>query len=221
MPIKLVAFDWNGTILSDARLVFKAQNGVLNHFGHQLIDFKKFQDTYAIPVVNIWTALGFNKDFFAKHSDEIQKKFMSGYEPGESTCRMRLGAREILEWLEQNNIQAVIFSNHPTEHIRAQLQKRNMSQFFLEVLGRDPNNAHMHVRGKGAKLNIFVNSLKLRPEEVLTVGDTDEEIEIGKEYGFHTAALTDGYQSVARLKAAQPNFIISNLKQLKEIIKNL
>lgn len=221
MPIKLVAFDWNGTILSDARLVMKAQNGVLNHFGHQLIDFKKFQETYAIPVINIWTALGFSKDFFTEHSDEIQTKFMSGYEPGESDCRMRLGAREILEWLDQSQIKAVIFSNHPTEHIRAQLQKRDLAHLFQQVLGRDPQNFHMHVRGKGAKLNAYIKSLKLKPNEVVTVGDTDEEIDIGKEFGYYTVALTDGYQSLKRLKAAQPNFIIRNLKQLKEIFNTL
>ncbi|MBX4191563.1 MAG: HAD family hydrolase [Candidatus Doudnabacteria bacterium] len=218
--IKLVAFDWNGTILSDTNPVLRAENAVRDEFGLKDTNLKEFQDQYDIPIKKYWLAAGFDEAQFDRESDRIQKIFLDHYEPLEKICRTRSGVREIFEWLRSNAITICIFSNHPEGHIVKQSERLNLRDYLHTILGRDTSNSHMHKRSKGDKLHKFVTEQKLQPQEVLTVGDTTEEIDIAKTYGYTSVAITAGYQSVKRLKSAKPDFIINNLINLKEIIQN-
>ena len=79
----------------------------------------------------------------------------------------------------------------------------------------------MRSKDKGQRLFEFTKKHKYNPREVISVGDTDEEIEIGKRYGYHTVGITGGYNTTARLKAAKPDFLIHNMKDLIGIIRKL
>ncbi|MBI2599078.1 HAD family hydrolase, partial [Candidatus Curtissbacteria bacterium] len=67
----------------------------------------------------------------------------------------------------------------------------------------------------------FAIDNKLKSSEVLVIGDTTEEVEIAKSLGCISVAITDGNVSTARLKAAKPNYLINNLKEIIPIIENL
>jgi phosphoglycolate phosphatase-like HAD superfamily hydrolase len=83
------------------------------------------------------------------------------------------------------------------------------------------DQSHVFGRTKEQKLFGFVKQNKLKPREVVSVGDTEEEIQIGKQYGYHTVAITGGYNTTARLKKQKPDFLIHNMLELKKIVKQL
>lgn len=56
--------------------------------------------------------------------------------------------------------------------------------------------------------------------QVLVVGDNIEEIHVARELGTKIAAITHGNCSTARLKAAKPDYLINNLKEVRGIIEN-
>ncbi|MEJ0021125.1 MAG: HAD family hydrolase [Candidatus Doudnabacteria bacterium] len=218
--IKLVAFDWNGTILSDTNAVVRAESATRLHFGLQATNLKEFQDQYDIPIKTYWIKAGFDPKVFNAKSHEIHLVFQKHYEPREAFCRTRSGTRGILAWLRSQKIKSIIFSNHIVPHIQKQARRLHIDGYFDGILARSSiaDSSHMTAQGKAEKLRRYVQGLRLRPREVLTVGDTTEEIEIGRKFGYTTVALTQGYQSTARLKAAKPDFLIHNLKELKTII---
>jgi len=55
---------------------------------------------------------------------------------------------------------------------------------------------------------------------VLIVGDSTEEIEIGKRIGIKNVAITGGWVATSRLKNAQPDYLINNLGKLRSIIES-
>ena len=57
-----------------------------------------------------------------------------------------------------------------------------------------------------------------KKQEVMIVGDSPEEIEIGKSLGLKTIAITNGYYSKFRLKKKNHDYMINNLHELKRII---
>jgi len=61
---------------------------------------------------------------------------------------------------------------------------------------------------------------KHKKDDIIIVGDSLEEIEIGKNLGIKTVAITNGYVSTARLKAAKPDFLINTLTELIDIVEN-
>ena len=76
-------------------------------------------------------------------------------------------------------------------------------------------------RSKKDKLKAFIKAHNFLPTETLIIGDTIEEIEIGKELGIITIAITQGNTSTPRLKTAKPDYLISDLKQVIDIIKKI
>jgi phosphoglycolate phosphatase-like HAD superfamily hydrolase len=220
--IKLIAFDWNGTLLSDTMTIVRADREVLKRFNRPAVTLTKFRQSFCVPIADYWKKIGFPDKEFKKHAKEIDYLFQKNYEPLADKTRSRAGVKNVLQWLNENNTKSCIYSNHTTPNIHRVLKRLKMEKLISKVLARDLGDiTHMHVRGKEQKLVDFVKTLKLKPKEVISVGDTEEEIEIGKKHGFHTVAITGGYNTTARLKKHNPDFLIHNMLELKNIVKKL
>jgi len=220
--IKLVAFDWNGTIIDDVRFALKGENAVMKHYSRKPMSLTFLRSVFTIPVADYWpkTLKGVP---FKIEADNVGNIYMSIFEPLEDKTELRQGLKEVLIWLKRNGIKSSIFSNHIIPHINKQLKRFKINNYFDEILARPhkDDRSHMHIKQKDRMLASSVHGRKVKAEEVLVIGDTTEEIEIGQKFGYVTVALTGGYQSTARLKAAKPDFLIHNLKDLKKIIQNL
>lgn len=220
--IKLVAFDWNGTLLSDTQITLKAENIALKAIGVKPISLKKFQETFDIPVTRYWDNMGFSKSFVKTHINTIENTFHSQYKIFADRARTRSGVRDSLKWLVGQNIVRVIFSNHDIPNIKRNLARLKTEKLLTAVLANSGDERlQVFNRHKGQKLDYYRKQNNFKPKEIITVGDMCEEIEIGKQYGYHTVAITGGFNSTTRLKAAKPDFLIHNMKDLIPIIKKL
>jgi phosphoglycolate phosphatase-like HAD superfamily hydrolase len=220
--IKLVAFDWNGTLFADAQTILNADNIVFKKLGMKPVSIKKFRESFHMPVVNYWKNLGYNDRFINKNKIIIEELFAVIYEPLANKTRSRAGAREVLKFLNSQKIEAIIYSNHTTPNIENQLRRLKLDKLIAKVLARDIGDySHVHKRGKQQKLEDYVKQRKFKPREIISIGDTEEEIEIGKELGYHTVAITGGYNTTARLKKHHPDFLIHNMLELKKIAAKL
>ncbi|MBC7946858.1 MAG: HAD-IA family hydrolase [Chitinophagaceae bacterium] len=66
----------------------------------------------------------------------------------------------------------------------------------------------------------MMQKLGLQPREVLKVGDTTADILEGKNAGVFTAAILSGTQATKLLAEQQPDWMITSLSELKEIVIN-
>jgi phosphoglycolate phosphatase-like HAD superfamily hydrolase len=220
MAIKLVAFDWNGTLLADTTMNLECSNINFKKFGLKPISIQNFQKTFHIPVSNFWKAHGGKIKDLEKQAENFHKLYLERA----SKTRSRRGSKKILKWLWDNKIERIIYSNHTTLDIFNQLKRLKIYPYFSNVLGRNikkQGHLQVHKRHKEDYLKNYVRKLRLKPYEVISVGDTEEEIEIGKALGYHTIAITGGYNTTARLKKHHPDFLIHNMKELVGIVKKL
>ena len=217
--IKLVVFDWNGTILSDNQAVIVATNKVLAMFGLKKVSLKRNQETFDVPVVNFYEANGLKPEVFWQNVDLISETFHSVYEDRADHCRTRAGARKTLKWLEEKGIESVILSNHTTSGIEKQLKRLGIKRFFCKVLANEDKRTAL--KDKAKLLDGFLREKHFKKSEVLVVGDSPEEMKIAKKLGTKSVALTGGFYSTARLKKAKPDFLINNLGELAKIIQKL
>lgn len=221
--IKLVAFDWNGTLLSDTAITLRSENAALKAVGREPITLLQFQKAFDIPITKYWKNLGMTENFFKKHLLTIEDVFHSIYEKNVNAARTRSGAKGVLKFLRQSKITMVIYSNHNIPNIHRQLVRLNIDGLFDRILANKKagENAQVFARHKEHLLNEFIKEHKYKPREVISVGDTEEEIQIGKTYGYYTVAITGGYNTTARLVKHRPDFLIHNLVELKKIMKKL
>jgi phosphoglycolate phosphatase-like HAD superfamily hydrolase len=220
--IKLVAFDWNGTILADTKAIVAGDNAVLKYFGRRKTTLKEVQKKFIMPIRDFYIALHLDPKQLDKNPDKMWSIFAKAYEPLENKCRTRSGVKDILQYLQYNKIRTVIFSNHIIPHIHKQLHRLNIYSYVDRILARPLHDvSHLHIKSKDKKISELVDKLKIKPKEVMVVGDTEEEIEIAKHFGYYSVGLTGGNISTVRLKATKPDFLIHNLKDLKKIIQRI
>ena len=163
--IKLIAFDWNGTLLDDTRIVAEATNITRRSFGYPPISFKRFRETYIIPVVDFWLATGGKKEDMATEHNI----YHPAYEKllANRNIKLKKGAKELLLWLQKNSIKTIIYSNHTEREIIYQLKRFKIRQYIGKVLARKgiEDQAHLHKRGKEAKLLDYIKSHKFKRTE--------------------------------------------------------
>jgi phosphoglycolate phosphatase-like HAD superfamily hydrolase len=220
LMIKLVAFDWNGTILADTQMNLECSNINFEQYGLKPISLLKFRQTFHIPVSEFWLANGGKLKDLKIQSENFHKLYLKKV----GGTRTRAGSKEVLTWLKKQNIERIIYSNHTIDDILNQTSRLKITGTFSKILARDlktDGHSHVRVRTKEIKLQNYVKIRDYKPQEVLSIGDTEEEIEIGKKYGYHTVAITGGYNTTARLKKHHPDFLIHNMLELKNIVKKL
>lgn len=216
--IKLVVFDWNGVLIADAQACADTVSRILRRYGRPAIDLKTYQDVYEIPVKNMYRKLGFTETEIKREATHIQDMFHERYEPRIAHVRTRTGARGLLKWLSKQNIECTIFSNHTTEGVQYQLKRLQVASYFSHVLANDKYQA-MNGQTKGDRLKDFLADRRFKKKEILIIGDSAEEVMIGKHLGLATIAITGGHYSAARLRKARPDHLIHTLADVINIIE--
>lgn len=218
--IKLVVFDWNGTILSDTSDVVFGVNARLKLFSHGPISVKRYQEVFQIPSSKIFESLGIDAQLSEIDIKRHSQVFYDTYEARAIHARTRSGAREVLKFLKEVGVKQILLSNHMVESIVTQCKRLKLTSYFDTILAND-NSWTVEIKGKKDRLIDYLKSTNFKPNEVLIIGDSIEEIEIGKELGLHTVSISGGFVSTKRLKDAKPDVLIHNLRDLIEIVKEV
>ena len=219
--IKLVAFDWNGTLLADTQTVVDSTNVELKTLFKKSTTLKEYRENFVIPVVEYFKGLGIDPLLLEKHHEESAQIFSREYESRVNRCRTRFGAKELLHRLKSQKIKSVIFSNHTAERITEQTDRLKITNYFGGILGNSHIGDAYTIKGKERRLIEYIAKNKINPSQILIVGDTDEEIIIGRDMGAKPAAITGGNSTTKRLRAQKPDFLINSLTEIMGIIKKL
>lgn len=219
--IKLVAFDWNGTLIADTQTVVDCTNEQLKVFGPKTIDIKIYRQTFEIPVNKFFENIGLDPKNIEKNYRESGDIFHRCYEGKIIRCRTRSGTKNVLKWLKTQKIKSIIVSNHAAQRITQQTERLKITEYFDAILANDHTHDSYTIKGKEKRLITYLRKLKIASNEVLMIGDTIEEIIIGKDMGSKTVAITNGHSTTARLKTAKPTYLINSLEEVIKIVKNL
>jgi phosphoglycolate phosphatase len=215
--IDLVVFDWNGTVLADTELLIKASAYQIEMLGGTPLTRKDFIREISFPINEFLVKQGCNPELLKE--PRFAEIFHQFYEARADQCRTRRGVRAVLEYNSANDIDSLILSNHTSSGILKQLDQRDLSRYFTAVLAHD--NCVQTSQGNN-KVHRFAHHLEETGQDAsnaLIVGDAPEDIGIGKDFGMVTVALTDGYYPTSKLKASNPDYLISNVFQLVDILE--
>lgn len=219
--IKLIAFDWNGTLLADTKHCYTSTNHTFNSIGIESISWQQYRETFTIPILDFYAANGADREYILANISTFTMTFHNHYENLAVKARTRKGTRAILTYLQDRKIDRVIFSNHNVAAITKQLERLGIKELIPHVLAHIDRADNVEKRNKGQKLAQFIKEHKYLAREVVIVGDTEEEIHIGKELQATTIAITGGNHTARKLLAAKPDYLIHNLHALQHIINKL
>lgn len=95
------------------------------------------------------------------------------------------------------------------------LQVLDILPFFVAVRGGGPDLA---LKPSPEALSALMGELGVGPDRTLMVGDKPADVLAGRGALAHTVAVTYGYGDPAALAAAAPEYLLSRIAELKEII---
>jgi phosphoglycolate phosphatase len=108
-----------------------------------------------------------------------------------------------------------ILSNKPTRFITQILDALNWRAPFSTIIGGDLMAENKPDPGG---LLHMLEQHKVRPKEALMIGDSLVDIETGKRAGVRTCGVTYGHAGRESLQSAQPDWIIDDLSELKQLV---
>ena len=221
MSIKLVVFDWNGTLLADTAAVVESINvGEMPVLNHSPITVAEYQAVYDAPLHNYYRALGVSDEDHEKHAAALSKGFHGHYEQLLGKTKTRPGARRALDDLHAKRIQRIILSNYITDRIAEQLKRLKLTHHFEYILANE-HGGIAHKTGKQHRLEKYLEEHDIPATDVVIVGDSLEEIRIAHALGTKVISITGGTCSIKRLREAKPDAIISSLFQLNKVVEEM
>jgi phosphoglycolate phosphatase-like HAD superfamily hydrolase len=212
-----IVFDWNGTLLDDLYPALAAHNAVLRMMGVDEISAERYQSDYNVPFIKMYESAGCEMTQLAAREKEVHATFHATYDEAVKAVPLRQGAEATLRFLRDAGAHIIVLSNHTVAAITAQAKQLGILGYFSAVLANDVNGVAYKKRGKDLRLKDYMQAHHLAGGFI--VGDTIEEIEIGRDYDLQSFAITGGMCSTGRLDAEKPHHLITSLTEIQPILR--
>ena len=203
-------FDFDGTLMDTSAVILSTIKATIKEMGlpdktdeecRSIIGIRTDEaGRYLYPDLNIS-----NKEFaktFRANYDRLQKEAKETTFPG---------VIKTLEKLRSDGRRLAIASSRRLASLTEYLNKLGIKHWFDMIVGADSVT-----KGKPDPEPVLtlLKALGWNADETLVVGDADVDIMMGNAAGCKTCAVTYGNGSITSLKAAQPDYMIDDFRDL-------
>jgi phosphoglycolate phosphatase len=198
-----VIWDWNGTLIDDVELVVDIMGRILADHALGTLSRDAYRELFCFPVAEYYRKIGF--DFEKVPFEVVSNRFIADYNREILSCRLRGGAPGLLRELRAAGVSQSILSAAHEGHLRELLAHHGILDCFDRVYGL----ADTHAAGKVERGRELIAASGFTIDQSILVGDTDHDLEVGRELGVDVLLLGDGHQSYERLRAIHDRVIAS------------
>ncbi|MCR4427747.1 MAG: HAD family hydrolase [Caldiserica bacterium] len=205
--IELLAFDWDGTLLNSKEATLQAYRVIFSEAGIPL----RLEDVFKYYSPNwyrTYKALGLPEELF----EWADNRWLEIYRDCPRT--LMDGALEVLEWLKRKGFLLALLSAANRNRLEDELKVFNLEGFFSRVVCMEDFGTR---KPDPLPLESLIKSLKVSFKRAAYIGDSPEDIEMGKRAGVFTVGIPGPYVSREILKASNPSLFLENIKELKEV----
>jgi len=213
-PVKNILFDVDGTLLDSKRDIAAAQLWTFHQYG---VDSIKPEDIY--PHIGKPLAETFATLLPPRLHDRIPEAglmYRDYYRAHAfDTTNLFPGVKETISTLHEMGISLATATIKSTETTAKVLAYYGIAQYFSHIQGTD-NGVF---KPDPAIINTVLDKQQWTRGETLMVGDTDKDIEVGRNAGVRTCGVTYGSFTRDQMSALKPDWVIDRLGQLLDIVK--
>lgn len=210
--IKLIIFDLDGTLVDSRIDITNAVNFTLKKVGLKEKSVSEVSSYIGTGVEGlIRKSLGENRDNLFNRALSVFGKYYRNHSTDSSVLYPHV--KEILEYFK--NKRKIIVTNRKHEFALPTLKTLGINEYFEDITGG--NNIGC-MKPSSCPLNRAIHKLKMDKEKTIIVGDMDLDILAGKAAGILTCAVTYGIGKKEDIAKVEPDFIVENILELKNII---
>lgn len=199
-------FDWDGTVVDSAHLGLIAYEKSFAALGISF-DHETYRAVYSPNWLSVYEGMGLPKEHWQR-ADELWTQHYD-----EQSAELIEGAGETLAKLRQDGYLMGVVSSGNDCRINREIEKLGLAGFFEVVICHEQiKNRKPHPEG----LEIAMRMLGCSQTEACYVGDTPEDIEMGKRAGMLTVGVRSAYPTSWKLKDQSPNIYIESFVELSD-----
>jgi len=204
--IRNIIFDWSGTLVDDLPAVLKASNFVLTQSGKAAMSLDEFRAEFQLPFAS----------FYDRHTPgvpmaQLEEWFHAGFRQAQASVAEMPHAREFLVFCRAHRCRTFLLSSIHGDHFKAQCRANGFDAFI--------DKSYTEVWDKCEKIHEVLRENHLETDETLFIGDMEHDIAAARHGGVHSCAVLTGYNTLAQLRAAQPELIVEHLSELRRVLE--
>jgi HAD superfamily hydrolase (TIGR01549 family) len=210
--IELVVFDLDGTLVASHETIYNSVVSTLKDLNiNPAFSIEEFKPLIGLHFFDIFNNLGIELEDFEEYITIYKNYYFDFIEASE----FYPNAEKIIGELQQSNIKSALLTTKSQGEADRILTHFGIHDNFDLVMGRRDGIAN---KPDPEPLLFISRELKIDPKNTLMVGDSEMDIRCGKNAGAVTCGVTFGYRSAEQIKAENPDYIIDDLAEIKNII---
>src|SRR5215813_948040 len=204
--ITVLLFDWDGTVVDTAHLGLLAFQKTFSALG---LPFPQeiYEKAYSPNWYSLYEAMGLP----AEKWDEADKLWLSHY--GEETASLINGADTAIQHLHRKGYRLGVVSSGSHARLTREIDGLGFGGMFEVVICNEQmTNKKPHPEG----LYTAMRELNCHANCTCYVGDSPEDIEMGKTAGVMTVGVRSSYPTSWRVADSQPDIYLDKLARITE-----
>ncbi len=214
---KCVIFDLDGTLFDTTLAMAACGNFALGKLGLPLLTPRQYASASGADLEGFINAvLEMAGDTEHRYADPFWQYYIAKNEAGDDVeNRPYEGIKEVLFDLKAKGIRLAVLSNKDNASCTPIVEGAFGKGVFDDIRGqREDTPPKPHSAGVDALLQQF----GLKKEDCLYVGDTQVDMQTGKNAEVDTVAVLWGYRLEEELRAFSPEFVISHPRELLDCL---
>jgi phosphoglycolate phosphatase len=211
MTIKVIIFDFDGTIADTFDVLVQITNRLATEFGYKQSTLEEINYLRNLTSRQIVKASGvslFKIPFLLRRvKTELKNEILS--------VNLIPGMKEVLIDLANQGNQLGIITSNSKENVTLFLEHHHLKEAFSFICSGTT------LFGKNHVINSFLREKNLHIKQVVYVGDETRDIEAAKRSKIPMIAVSWGYNFKEVLMCQKPDFLIEQPKELIDVISKL
>ena len=202
--ITTLLFDWDGTLVDSAQLGQTAFEQSFAALG-VAFDQEVYRAVYSPNWYSVYEAMGLPKEKW-QQADELWIQLY-----GEQIAQPVEGAQETINELKRRGYRLGVVSSGSQCRVAREVSELGLESIFeIVVCNEQMENKKPHPEG----LETAIRSLGSSRQASCYVGDSPEDIEMGKRAGMLTVGVRSSYPTSWKLESQGPDIFLKSLNEL-------
>jgi phosphoglycolate phosphatase len=206
MPeIRNVILDWSGTLVDDFSPVLEATNEIFKHYGKPAFTAGEFREKFYLPFPE------FYKEYLPESAlPELDHHYHTAFKLLQTGIAPLPHALDFLDYLLERGMPTFLLSTIHREHFEAQGGRLGVHKYFRQ--------AYTQALDKRKVILHLLADHDLDASETIFIGDMVHDIETARHAGVMSCAVLTGYDSLEKLKSANPDLLFRNLREVRDFL---
>jgi len=202
-----VIFDIDGTLTSTNELIFSTFNHITKKYLNKTMTDQEIIALFGPTEEKIL------EDWFGEQAPAVKSDYYNFYNDNHHLADIYPGMRELLQFLNEQNILLSIYTGKGREASLITLKKLGIDHYFdLIITGSDVAEHKPSPEG----IQLFVDKFQLQKEKVLMVGDAPADIYAARSAGVDVASVLWDSYAYDKVLTMKSDYLFHSVEELHQ-----